>query len=46
VILAMTRLILWHIDIAVPSVTHEIDGSSAGVIFAAVLASFLLMTRR
>ena len=46
VIFAMTCLILWHIDIVVPPVTHEIDGSSTGVIFAAVFAPFLLMTRR
>ena len=46
VTLAMTRLILRHIHIIIPPVTHEIDGSSAGVIFAAVLAPFFLMPGR
>ncbi len=46
VILSVSRLILRHIDIVVPPVTHEVDRLSAGIIFAAVLAPFLLMTRR
>src|SRR5512136_1863603 len=35
-----------HINIVVPLVTHEIDGSSASIIFLTVLAPVLLMTRR
>jgi len=46
VILSVPRLVLRHIDIIVPPVTHEIDRLSASIIFAAVFAPFLLMTRR
>jgi len=44
VIFAMLRLIMRHIDIIVPTIPHEIDRLAAGVIFAAVLAPFFLMT--
>jgi hypothetical protein len=46
VILGISRLMLRYIDIIVPPVTNEIDRLAAGIIFAAVLAPVLLMTRR
>jgi len=46
VILAILRLMMRHIDIVVPPVTHEIDRLAASIIFAAVLAPFFLMTGR
>ena len=45
-ILAITRLMMRHVYIVVPTITHEIDRLAASVIFAAVLAPVFLMTRR
>jgi len=45
-ILAVTSLILRHIGIIIPPVTHEIDRAAAGIVFMAVLAPFFLMARR
>ncbi len=44
VTLAMTCLILRHVNIIIPSVFYEIDRSATRIIFAAVLAPVLLMT--
>jgi hypothetical protein len=46
VTLAVASLILRHICFIVPSVTHEIDGSAASIVFAAMLAPVLLVTGR
>jgi hypothetical protein len=46
VILAVMFLIMGNIDIVVPFIANEIDGSPASIIFTAVLAPFLLMARR
>ena len=46
VILLAARLVMRHIDIVVPFVAHEIDRSSASIIFLTVLAPVFLMTRR
>lgn len=46
VFFAMSCLILWHIDIVVPTVSHKIDRSVAGIIFVAMFAPFLFMTGR
>jgi len=43
---AVSRLVLRHIDIVVPPITHEIDRLAASVIFAAVLFPFFFMSRR
>jgi hypothetical protein len=40
------RLMMRHIDIVVPFVAHEIDRSSASIMFLTVLAPVFLMTRR
>ena len=40
------RPVMRHIDIVVPFVAHEIDGSSASIIFCAVFVPVFLMTRR
>jgi len=40
------RPVMRHIDIVVPFVAHEIDRSSASIIFLTVLAPVLLMPRR
>ena len=45
-ILAVLLLIVGHIDIIVPFITHEIDGSAACIILAAVLAPFFLVAGR
>lgn len=44
--LPMTRLILGHINVIVPSIAHEIDGTATGIILGAVLAPVFLMTGR
>jgi hypothetical protein len=44
VMLAMTCLVLRHINIIVPSVFYEIDRPAAGIIFSAMLAPLLFMT--
>lgn len=44
--LPMTRLILGHVNVIVPSIAHEIDGAATGIILGAVLAPVFLMTGR
>ena len=44
--LAVTLLIMRHIDIIIPPIADEIDRLAASIIFAAVFAPFFLMTRR
>jgi len=44
--LPMTRLILGHIYVIVPSIAHEIDGAATGIILGAVLAPVFLMAGR
>ena len=46
VFLAVSRLVLRHIDIVVPPITHEIDGLAASIVFAAVLFPVFLMAWR
>lgn len=46
VFFGITHLMMRHIDIIVPTITHEIDWTAAGIIFIAVLAPFFLMTGR
>jgi len=41
-----TRPMMRHINIIIPPVTHEVDGSAASIILVAVLAPFFLMSGR
>ncbi len=44
---AMTLfLIIRHVDVTIPPVANEIDGTAASVVFVAVLAPMFLMTGR
>src|SRR5512139_1694020 len=42
----MTLLIIRHVDVTIPPVANEINGTAASVVFVAVLAPMFLMTRR
>ncbi len=42
----MTLLIIRHVDVTIPPVANEINGTAASVVFVAVLAPMFLMTGR
>jgi hypothetical protein len=46
IFLRITCLLMWHIDIVVPSVFYKIDRAATGIVFATMLAPVLLMTGR
>lgn len=46
VLFGITRLLLRHINIIVPSITYEIGRAATGIVFMAVLAPVFRMTGR